>query len=138
MIKYITLLLSILTLNSIAFSQTVTDTSYIKIPTSIARKITLDLVNGDRAKVELISTKELLDLTEQSSSVKDNVINSYSTKTKLYEKQMSLYDEKEKTYVLNIKEIESKNKRLRIENKVIKTTGLTVLLAVGALFIILK
>ena len=138
MIKYITLLLSILTLNSIAFSQTVTDTSYIKIPTSVARKITLDLVNGDRAKVELISTKELLNLTEISSNMKDNVINSYTTKVELYEKQNSIHNEKEKTYIFNIKKIESKNKRLRIENKVIKTTGLTVLLAVGALFIILK
>jgi hypothetical protein len=88
--------------------------------------------------VELISTKELLNLTEISSNMKDNVINSYTTKVELYEKQNSIHNEKEKTYIFNIKKIESKNKRLRIENKVIKTTGLTVLLAVGALFIILK
>jgi hypothetical protein len=88
--------------------------------------------------VELISTKELLNLTEQSSNMKDNVINSYTAKVELYEKQISLHSEKEKTYILNINKIESKNKRLRIENKVIKTTGLTVLVAVGALFIILK
>ena len=70
--------------------------------------------------------------------MKDNVISSYETKVGLYEKQNSIHNEKEKTYVFNIKKIESKNKRLRIENKIIKTTGLTVLLAIGALFIILK
>jgi hypothetical protein len=121
-----------------AFSQTVTDTNYIKLPIPIARQITLDLVDGDRAKVELISTKDLLNLTEQSSNMKDNVIGSYETKVGLYEKQISIYGEKEKTYILNIKEIESKNKRLKIENKLIKRTGLTALLAISALFIILK
>jgi hypothetical protein len=66
MTKYIILLLSTLTLNSIAFSQTVTDTNYIKLPIPVARQITLDLVDGDRAKEELISTQELLKLTEKS------------------------------------------------------------------------
>ena len=138
MIKYIILLLSTLTLNSIAFSQTVTDTNYIKLPIPVARQITLDLVDGDRAKEELISTQELLKLTEKSSNMKDNVIRGYATKVELYERQMSLYCEKEKTYVLNINEIESKNKRLKFQNKLIKKTGLTALLAISALFIILK
>ena len=138
MIKYIILLLSTLTLNSIAFSQTVTDTNYIKLPIPVARQITLDLVDGDRAKEELISTQELLKLTEKSSNMKDNVIRGYATKVELYERQMSLYGEKEKTYVLNINEIESKNKRLKFQNKLIKKTGLTALLAISALFIILK
>lgn len=85
-----------------------------------------------------MSTQELLSLTEQRSYMKDTVINSYAIKVSAYEKQISLYDEKEKTYVLNINKIESKNKKLRFENKLIKTTGATVLIAVAALFIILK
>lgn len=121
-----------------ASSQIVTDTNYIKLPTPIARRTILDLNDGDRAKIELISVKELLNLTEKSSNMKDNVINSYTAKVELYEKQISLHNEKEKTMVVNINKIESKNKRLKIENKIIKTTGLTVLVAIGALFIILK
>ena len=138
MLKYVLLLFSILILNSTASSQIVTDTNYIKLPVSVAKQVALDLVDGDRAKVELISTQELLNLTERSSYMKDTVINSYSTKIELYEKQISLYNEKEKTYVLNLNKIESKNKRLKFENKLIKTTGATVLVAVAALFIILK
>lgn len=121
-----------------ASSQIVTDTNYIKLPTPIARRTILDLNDGDIAKIELISVKELLNLTEKSSNMKDNVINSYTAKVELYEKQISLHNEKEKTMVVNINKIESKNKRLKIENKIIKTTGLTVLVAIGALFIILK
>lgn len=125
-------------LNLTASSQVVTDTNFIKLPTPVARQIALDLVDGDRAKMELMSTQELLSLTEQRSYMKDTVINSYAIKVSAYEKQISLYDEKEKTYVLNINKIESKNKKLRFENKLIKTTGATVLIAVAALFIILK
>jgi len=121
----------------IVSSQVVTDTNFIKLPTPVARQIALDLVDGDRAKVELMSTQELLNLTEQRSYIKDTVINNYVIKINVYEKQISLYNEKEKTYVLNLNKVESKNKKLRFENKLIKTTGATVLVIIATLFIIL-
>jgi len=119
-------------------SQVVTDTNFIKLPTPVARQIALDLVDGDRAKVELMSTQELLSLTEQHSYIKDTVINNYAIKINAYENQISLYNEKEKIYILNLKKIESKNKRLKFQNKLIKTTGLTVLVIAASLLIILK
>ena len=119
-------------------SQVVTNTDFIKLPTPIARQIVLDLVDGDRAKIELISTQELLSLTEQCLYMKDTIINNYYIKVSAYEKQISLYNEKEKIYILNLKKIESKNKRLKFQNKLIKTTGLTVLVIAASLLIILK
>jgi hypothetical protein len=121
----------------IVSSQVVTDTNFIKLPTPVARQIALDLVDGDRAKVELMSTQELLSLTEQHSYIKDTVINNYAIKINAYENQISLYNEKEKIYVLNLNKVESKNKKLRFENKLIKTTGATVLVIIATLFIIL-
>jgi hypothetical protein len=121
----------------IVSSQVVTDTNFIKLPTPVARQIALDLVDGDRAKVELMSTQELLNLTEQHSYIKDTVINNYVIKINAYEKQISLYNEKEKIYVLNLNKVESKNKKLRFENKLIKTTGAAVLVIIATLFIIL-
>ena len=123
--------------NLTVFSQVVTDTNFIKLPTPVARQIALDLVDGDRAKVELMSTQELLSLTEQHSYIKDTVINNYAIKINAYENQISLYNEKEKIYVLNLNKVESKNKKLRFENKLIKTTGATVLVIIATLFIIL-
>lgn len=119
-------------------SQVVTDTNFIKLPTPVARQIALDLVDGDKAKVELMSTQELLSLTGQRSYMKDTVINSYAIKVGAYEKQISLYNEKEKIYILNLKKIESKNKRLKFQNKLIKITGATILVIAASLFIILK
>jgi hypothetical protein len=121
----------------IVSSQVVTDTNFIKLPTPVARQIALDLVDGDRAKVELMSTQELLSLTEQHSYIKDTVINNYAIKINAYENQISLYNEKEKIYVLNLNKVESKNKKLRFENKLIKTTGAAVLVIIATLFIIL-
>lgn len=84
-----------------------------------------------------MSTQELLSLTEQHSYIKDTVINNYAIKINAYENQISLYNEKEKIYVLNLNKVESKNKKLRFENKLIKTTGATVLVIIATLFIIL-
>ncbi len=84
-----------------------------------------------------MSTQELLSLTEQHSYIKDTVINNYAIKINAYENQISLYNEKEKIYVLNLNKVESKNKKLRFENKLIKTTGAAVLVIIATLFIIL-
>lgn len=69
-------------LNSIVFSQIVTD-SVTCIPTSTAKKIAKDLVRGDSAIAELNLTNKLVFELENKIVLQDSVISSYKTIEKL-------------------------------------------------------
>ena len=129
MTKYYLLLLSILTLSLTASSQTVTDTNYIRIPTSVARQVVLDLVNGDKCKEELAATQDLLKITEHSSYMKDTLISNFATKMQLYDTQMGLYGQKEKIYEQNVKILTHENKRLKFNVKMSAASGFIVVAA---------
>lgn len=136
MTKYYLLLLSILTLSLTASSQTVTDTNYIRIPTSVARQVVLDLVNGDKCKEELAATQDLLKITEHSSYMKDTLISNFATKMQLYDTQIGLYGQKEKEYSQSIKILSHENKRLKFNVKMSAFSGFIVVsLLVMGMFI---
>ena len=132
MTKYYLLLLSILTLSLTASSQTATDTNYIRIPTSVARQVVLDLVNGDKCKEELVATQDLLKITEHSSYMKDTLINNFVSKIQLYDKQINMYKETEKIHEQNFKIVSKENKQLK---RNLKMTGISSMVIVTALIL---
>lgn len=122
-----------LTLSLTAFSQSVTDTNNIVIPTWVAKQIALDLVSGDSAKEELVVTKTVLELTEKKVEYKDSVISGLTNKNQTYAQQILLYKEKEKQYAEYTKKLKKENKHAKFKNKIAGIFG-TLALIGGALY----
>jgi len=133
MTKYIVVLLSILITSSTVFSQTVTNTNYICIPTPVAKQIVVDLIDGDAAKEELILTKDLLKTTEKSSYMKDTLINNLTTKVQLCDKRIGLYELKEIEYIKYTNHIQNQLKKSRLTTK-IAIVGLIVSIGMSYAF----
>lgn len=133
MTKYIVVLLSILITSSTVFSQTVTNTNYICIPTPVAKQIVIDLIDGDAAKEELILTKDLLKTTEKSSYMKDTLINNLTTKVQLCDKRIGLYELKEIEYIKYTNHIQNQLKKSRLTTK-IAIVGLIVSIGMSYAF----
>jgi hypothetical protein len=87
----------------------------IKLPFSIAKKITRELVGCDSAKAILDLTKDQLALTEQKVVLKDNIISNYIQKEVLYEQRISNEKEKFNIQGVYVKRLEWDNKKLRIK-----------------------
>lgn len=116
-----------------AFSQSVTikDTCKVSIPCTTAKKIAIELVQGDSAKAELAATQTLLQTTEEKIQFKDSIIQTYVEKNQNYAQQISLYKEKESKYIFIVSDLEKDNKKLRKTTKVLTgTVGVLVLTTV--------
>lgn len=122
-------MLSILTLNLTASSQTVTDTNYVRIPTQVARQIALDLVDGDKCKEELTVTQDLLRSTTHSSYMKDTLINNFTAKMHLYDTQICMYTKKEELYKQNFNIVNKQNKQLRRNLRITRVSSMIVVTA---------
>lgn len=131
----ITLLLSLT-----ASSQTVTnktiDTCKVVLSCETARKIAVDLVQGDSAKAELGLTQELLKQTEQKVVAQDTIIKSYVVKTQVYEQQINLYTEKEEKYKQVVFGLQEDKRKLKTGIKILGVTVgiLTITTVIGFLF----
>ena len=55
-----------------------------------ARKVAVDLLQGDSAKAELAITQDLLKQTEAKVAAQDTIIKSYVIKTDVYQQQINL------------------------------------------------
>ena len=82
MVKKLKILLPILLLNSISFSQK--DTHKICFDYDIAKKIAVDLVKGDSAIAELDQTNQLILELNEKSTRQDSVIRDFKTKDHNY------------------------------------------------------
>ena len=91
MVKKLKILLPILLLNSISFSQK--DTHKICFDYDIAKKIAVDLVKGDSAIAELDQTNQLILELNEKSVRQDSVIRDYKTKDHNYILQIENYVE---------------------------------------------
>lgn len=74
------MLISLLFVSSIAFSQTDTSSNVKCFPIPVVRQIMKDLLSGDSAKAELKLTETQLVETEKKVSLKDSVINTMKLK----------------------------------------------------------
>lgn len=75
-------------LSSIAFSQTVTDTSKIVLSYPVAKAVAKDLIKGDSAMAILNYRDEENRLLERKVSLKDSIIYSYRLKESNYLNQI--------------------------------------------------
>jgi|TARA_B100001094_G_C18100625_1_gene755514 hypothetical protein len=89
MVKKLKILIPILLLNSISFSQK--DTSKICFDYNIAKNIAIDLVKGDSAIAELQKTHELVYNLDQKSLRQDSIIQDFTKKDANYTIQIQNY-----------------------------------------------
>jgi len=78
--KKLMLLIFLVTMSLKSFSQTVTDSTSIKLIKPIARLVIKDLIKGDAALQELVITKQKYQLLEEKIALKDTIIFTQSTK----------------------------------------------------------
>lgn len=103
----------------IAFSQTDTDTKFVKcFPEPVLRMMLKDLISGDSAKSMLVIQEEEIRLMEDKISVQDSIINSYRFKEENYEKIINEYNKFKvlEDYIENLEgdlKQEKKNNRLK-------------------------
>ena len=118
MVKKLRILLPILLLNSISFSQK--DTNKICFDYDIAKKIAVDLVKGDSAIAELDQTNQLILELNEKSIRQDSVIKDFEAKDHNYILQINNYvkiDEQRSLIIDGLKndvtKLQKSNKRLK-------------------------
>jgi hypothetical protein len=139
MVKKLRILLPILLLSSITFSQK--DTSKICFDYDIAKKIAVDLVKGDSAIAELDQTNQLILELNEKSIRQDSVIKDFKTKDYNYILQIDNYVEigEQRSLIINglkndVNKLQKANNRLK---KGLKWLGGGFLAALTPLIILL-
>ena len=131
------MLISLLLVKSIAFSQT--DTSKVEkcFPMPVVKQIMKDLVSGDEAKAQLKLTEQQLLETEKKVSLKDSVITTLRLKEVNY--QTIIDSEKQKFDIMDrySKKLEFDLKKEKVKNKFKYILG-TGAIAVLNFFLITK
>jgi hypothetical protein len=118
MLKKLKILLPILLLSSIVFSQK--DTNRICFDYSIAKKIAVDLVKGDSAIVELSYTKELVLMLDKKSQYQDSIIKNFEAKDANYILQIQNYIKIDKEQYSIISGLENDVNKLQKSNNRLK------------------
>tara|TARA_R110001592_G_scaffold212903_2_gene465518 strand:- start:1996 stop:2424 length:429 start_codon:yes stop_codon:yes gene_type:complete len=118
MVKKLKILIPILLLNSISFSQK--DTSKICFDYNIAKNIAIDLVKGDSAIAELQKTHKLVYNLDQKSLRQDSIIQDFTKKDANYTIQIQNYIkiDKEQYSIINgleddVSTLQKSNNRLK-------------------------
>ena len=111
------ILTSFLLLSLVSFSQT--DTSKVCLPYQTAKKVAIDLIEGDRAKQELSLTKEVLNLTNTKVDTQEAVITELRNKEEIYLNQLKVKDQQLTVCTEYNKAADNKIKLLTINKKVL-------------------
>jgi len=130
------MLISLLLVKSIAFSQT--DTNNVKcFPIPVVKQIMKDVLSGDSAKAQLKLVESEVGELEKKVSLKDSVINTLRLKEENY--QTIIKSEKEKFGIVESysKKLEWDLKKEKTKNKFKSFVG-TAVIGVLAFFIIQK
>jgi len=111
----LSIILMIVSLNS--FSQTVTDSTTIRLKKPIVKLVIKDLIKGDGAKKELILYSDKIKLFQEKIILKDSVILNLNTKVNNFNSilitksdQLSLSQELSKKLEQDLKKQKFKNK----------------------------
>ena len=135
--RKLTVLISLLFVSSIAFSQTDTSNNTKCFPIPVVRQIMKDLISGDSAKAELKLTEAQLVQTEKKVVLKDSVITTLRLKEVNY---LTMIDaEKEKFRIVEdySKKLEWNLKKEKVKGKFKSILG-TGVIAVLTFFLITK
>tara|TARA_B100000035_G_scaffold33988_1_gene25782 strand:+ start:2397 stop:2825 length:429 start_codon:yes stop_codon:yes gene_type:complete len=118
MVKKLKILLLILLLNSISFSQK--DTNKICFDYNIAKKIAVDLTKGDSAIAELTKTNQLILELNEKSIRQDSVIKDFETKDYNYILQIENHVQINEQNSLIVKGLEKDVSKLQKSNNRLK------------------
>ena len=118
MVKKLRILLPILLLNSISFSQK--DTNKICFDYDIAKKIAVDLTKGDSAIAELTKTNQLILELNEKSIRQDSVIKDFETKDYNYILQIENHVQINEQNSLIVKGLEKDVSKLQKSNNRLK------------------
>lgn len=131
------MLISLLLVSSIVFSQTDTSRAEKCFPIPVVRLIMKDLLSGDSAKAQLKLTEFQLEQTEKKVVLKDSIITTLRAKETNY--QTMLDSEKQKFEIMEkySKKLEIDLKKEKVKNKFKSVVG-TALVGVLTFFLIVK
>jgi hypothetical protein len=131
-------LITILSLSSIAFSQTGTNSEPVKcFPIPVVKQITKDLLSGDSAKAQLKLTEQQLAETEKIVEKKDSIISIMRVKEENYNTIITAQNEKYSILESHTKQLEWDLKKLKVKNKFTSILSGSAILVLGT-FLILK
>ena len=130
-------MITILSLSSIAFSQTGTNSEPVKcFPVPVVKQITKDLLSGDSAKAQLKLTGLQLLETENKVVMKDSVISLLRIKEINYQTIIGAQDQKYSILENHTKKVELNLKKEKLKNKFTSgLAGVVILTLTGFLII---
>ena len=131
------MLIAILSLSSIAFSQTGTNSEPVKcFPIPIVKQITKDLLSGDSAKDQLKLTEQQLAETEKIVEKKDSIISTMKLNEEKYNTIITTQNEKYLILETHTKQLEWDLKKLKVKHKFTSILSGSAILILGTLLII--
>ena len=131
------MLIAILSLSSIAFSQTGTNSEPVKcFPIPIVKQITKDLLSGDSAKAQLKLTEQQLAETEKIVEKKDSIISTMKLNEENYNTIITAQNEKYLILETHTKQLEWDLKKLKVKNKFTSILSGSAILILSTLLII--
>ncbi len=131
------MLIAILSLSSIAFSQTGTNSEPVKcFPIPIVKQITKDLLSGDSAKAQLKLTEQQLVETEKIVEKKDSIISTMKLNEENYNTIITAQNEKYLILETHTKQLEWDLKKLKVKNKFTSILSGSAILILSTLLII--
>ena len=135
--KRLSVLIAILSLSSIAFSQTGTNSEPVKcFPIPIVKQITKDLLSGDSAKAQLKLTEQQLAETEKIVENKDSIISTMKLNEEKYNTIITTQNEKYLILETHTKQLEWDLKKLKVKHKFTSILSGSAILILGTLLII--
>lgn len=139
MIKRLLLLSLILTLSWNSFSQTVTpikDTSKITLSTETARRIAVDLLEGDKAKEEVKILSQEIDTLKAVVTLQDSLVILKENEIKSLNKVIELQSVGDKERLQEITRLNKElNKQLALKTVFEVTTGITAIALIVSLIV---
>lgn len=129
------LLIVSLLLSSIAFSQSVTDTSKLVISYPVAKMIARDLIKGDSA-IALLQLKETeLSLVQKKVISKDSVISIFKLKESNYVQQVNGERQKVEGWQESYRLLQKENKNLKVKYRFTKILSYAIIGGLGYLYL---
>jgi len=127
--KKLKLLIPLIMLSFISFSQSVIDTTSIRLEEPIAKLVIKDLITGDEAKEELSITGNKIQLLEQKVVFKDSIIFNLNSQVGNFESILHTKSDQLSLSQELTKRLQADIKKERLKTKLVAGGGLVAVLA---------
>jgi hypothetical protein len=129
------LLIVLILVSSIAFSQSATDTNKITLSYPVAKAVARDLISGDSAIATLKVKDQEIKLLEQKVSLKDSVIYTYRLKETNYLNQVNNEASKVESWQNQYSILQKDYKKLLVKHRFAKILAYAIVGGLGYLYI---